>query len=257
MNSKLCAVCQEQPKSKSYFNCKTCSDISCIEEFKKQAYQKQNAKVLNPIIPKDKNCKGTTDNTKGFGCGKPSKNRKFGLGIGSCDCYKNWLLNSDQGKEHLKRVTISSSDKVQKAKKTENLIKDRNTRIELMTLSDFEKEAKKVFQRFIRIRDKDFPCISCNNSKTNDWSGGHFFSAGMYSGYIFDERNCHKQCNTHCNKFLSGNLLEYRKGLILRYGLSFVEELESISDSKRDYKYTKEELLSIKNKYLLKIKEII
>ncbi len=44
---KKCEICQEQPISKAYFNCKTCSDISCIEEFKKQFYEKQNAKVVN------------------------------------------------------------------------------------------------------------------------------------------------------------------------------------------------------------------
>jgi len=71
---------------------------------------------------------------------------------------------------------------------------------------------------------------------------------------MFDERNCHKQCNTHCNKYLSGNLLEYRKGLIVRYGLDFVNELESESDAKRDFKYTREQLIAKKLQYDLKIK---
>jgi predicted nucleic acid-binding Zn ribbon protein len=126
----------------------------------------------------------------------------------------------------------------------------------LMTLSDYEREAKKSFQKWIRLRDKNLPCISCNNSKTTDWAGGHYFSAGMYSGLMFDERNCHKQCNTHCNKYLSGNLLEYRKGLINRYGIEFVESLESIADEKRNYKYTKEELIAKKLQYDIKIKEL-
>lgn len=126
----------------------------------------------------------------------------------------------------------------------------------LKTLSNLEAEAKKSFQKFIRYRDKDLACISCNNSNTTDWAGGHFFNAGTYSGLIFDERNCHKQCNTHCNKHLSGNLLEYRKGLVKRYGINFVETLESESDSKRNYKYTREELRELKEKYDLKCKQI-
>jgi len=126
----------------------------------------------------------------------------------------------------------------------------------LKTLSQYESEAKKSFQHWIRLRDKNLPCISCNNSNTKDWAGGHYYSAGKYSGFMFDERNCHKQCNSHCNKFLSGNLLEYRKGLIKRYGNDFVEQLESESDSKRDYKYTKEELIAKKLKYDILIKEI-
>lgn len=141
--------------------------------------------------------------------------------------------------------------KANKAKQERKILKEK-----LKTLSEYEADAKKSFQRFIRFRDKDLPCISCGNANPTDWAGGHFYSAGMYSGFIFDERNCHKQCNTHCNKHLSGNLLEYRKGLIKRYGNDFVNELDNISDSKRDYKYTKAELIAKKLQYDIKYNEI-
>ena len=101
---------------------------------------------------------------------------------------------------------------------------------------------------WIRQRDKDSPCISCGVKNTGLWDGGHFFKAELFSGLIFDERNCHKQCRK-CNRFLNGNELQYRKGLIERYGESFVSELESISDANRVYKYSKTELIEIKNKY--------
>jgi hypothetical protein len=124
----------------------------------------------------------------------------------------------------------------------------------LKTLGQYEADAKKSFQKWIRMRDSDKCCISCGKF-VNDPAGGHYFSAGMYSGLMFNEMNCHLQCNSHCNKFLSGNLLEYRKGLIKRYGNKFVEDLESISDSNRNYKYTKEELIAKKLKYDILIKE--
>ena len=141
--------------------------------------------------------------------------------------------------------------KENKARQEKKILKEK-----LKTLSEYEADAKKAFQKWVRLRDADLPCISCGNSNTTDWAGGHFYSAGMYSGFIFDERNCHKQCNTHCNKHLSGNLLEYRKGLIKRYGNDFVNELDAISDSKRDYKYTKAELIAKKLKYDILIKEM-
>ena len=147
-------------------------------------------------------------------------------------------------------IEYSNKLKANKAKKEKSILKEK-----LKTLSDLEAEAKKSFQRYVRLRDKDLPCISCGNQNTNDWAGGHYFSAGMYSGLMFDERNCHKQCNTHCNKYLSGNLLEYRKGLIKRFGVEFVEKLESESDQKRNYKYTREELISKKFQYDLKCKD--
>jgi len=151
--------------------------------------------------------------------------------------------------KHSKNLKLSKALKEWNAEK--KIIKDK-----IKTLSEYEKDAKKSFQHWIRLRDKNLPCISCGNSNTTDWAGGHFYSAGMYSGFMFDERNVHKQCNTHCNKHLSGNLLEYRKGLIKRYGNAFVDELDSISDSKRNYKYTKAELIAKKLKYDIKIKEI-
>lgn len=147
-------------------------------------------------------------------------------------------------------IEYTNKLKANKAKKEKSILKEK-----LKTLSDLEAEAKKSFQRYVRLRDKDLPCISCNNLNTNDWAGGHYFSAGMYSGLMFDERNCHKQCNTHCNKYLSGNLLEYRKGLIKRFGSEFVEKLESESDQKRNYKYTREELIAKKMQYDIKCKE--
>lgn len=152
-------------------------------------------------------------------------------------------------------ITHAKNLKKQKEQREWNaekkIIKDK-----IKTLSEYEKDAKKSFQHWIRLRDKNLPCISCGNSKTNDWAGGHFYSAGMYSGFMFDERNVHKQCNTHCNKHLSGNLLEYRKGLIKRYGEDYVTNLDNISDSKRNYKFTKEELIAKKLQYDILIKEI-
>jgi len=126
----------------------------------------------------------------------------------------------------------------------------------LKTLSQYEAEAKKSFQHYIRLRDKYLPCISFGNPNPTDWCGSHYFSSGMYSGLMFDERNCHGACNTYCNKYLSGNLIEYRKGLISRYGALFVEKLESEADSKRNKKYTKEELIAKKLNYDIKIKEL-
>ena len=155
-------------------------------------------------------------------------------------------------------MSVVAKQKIAKEKKAkQEIAKERKDGYEkLKTISQYEADAKKSFQHFIRLRDKDLACISCNNSKTKDWAGGHFFSAGMYSGLMFDERNCHKQCNTYCNKMLSGNLLEYRKGLIKRYGLNFVEELESVSDERRNHKYTKNELVAKKLQYDIKIREL-
>jgi hypothetical protein len=143
--------------------------------------------------------------------------------------------------------TVLSGDK----KKIKSEIKDK-----LKTLGDYEKEAKKSFQKYIRLRDKDLPCISCGNDKTDLWDGGHYKKAEIYSGVIFDEQNCQKQCRK-CNRFLNGNELNYREGLILRYGIDYVVEIEEKAIKTREHKFTREELIMIKKKYDLLIKSII
>lgn len=123
------------------------------------------------------------------------------------------------------------------------------------TLSQHESEAKKAFQKWVRHRDRDFPCISCFKFNCPDWAGGHYLDAGVYSGLIFHPDNCHKQCNSHCNGFLGGNKVNYRIGLINRIGEERVKWLEENKDRLKSYKYTKDELTDIKNKYLQLLKE--
>jgi hypothetical protein len=131
----------------------------------------------------------------------------------------------------------------------------REQKQKMKTLSDFEAEAKKEFQKWIRKRDSGQTCISCGAFlKQNGTHASHYFAAGIYYGLIFNETNCHSSCEK-CNVFLHGNLLEYRKGLINRYGLEYLEKLESLSNEKKNYKYTREELVEIKNKYQQKNKQ--
>jgi hypothetical protein len=195
---------------------------------------------------KKKQCLGINQ-AKGFkGCGKEVYKRTFGL----CDsCAYSFYTTDERGK------IIFAKRKIQVTSKREKAFKD-NLRQKLKTLSDYEAESKKAFQKYIRLRDEDLNCISCGTTKAKTWHGSHYFSANLYSGLIFDERNVHKSCD-YCNVFLHGNLLEYRKGLINRYGLEYVEQLESISNQSRVYKYTKDELIEIKKKYEAKIKSLI
>ena len=109
-------------------------------------------------------------------------------------------------------------------------------------------EAKKVFQKWIRLRDKDKPCISCGTISSSVWDGGHFKKAELYSGVIFNEYNVNIQCGK-CNRFLGGNELNYRTGLIAKIGEQAVLNLEHLAEMSRIKKYTNEELEQIKLKY--------
>lgn len=124
----------------------------------------------------------------------------------------------------------------------------------LKTLGEWEKDARDHFQAWIRYRDGNRNCISCGSPTSSPyWDAGHYFKAEIFSGLIFDESNCHKQCRK-CNYYRDGNEAEYRIGLVARYGSEYVKNLEEKANSNRFKKYTREEYESIKNHYKQKLK---
>lgn len=199
---------------------------------------------------KQKICKKGINKALGFeGCG----NETFKLQYGLCpSCLFSFYTTDERGKILYQKSFLP---KVSLKLKSFDKAKTKQMKESIKTLSQYEAEAKKVFQKWVRLRDKNLNCVSCKATKAKSWHASHFYSANLYSGLIFDERNVHKSCD-YCNVFLHGNLLEYRKGLIERYGLKYVEELEAESINKRVYKYTKYELIEIKNVYNEKIKAI-
>ena len=130
----------------------------------------------------------------------------------------------------------------------------RETKEKLKSLNQYELEAKKSFQKWVRLRDKNLPCISCGTTETMRWDGGHLFKAEIFSGVIFDERNCSKQC-IKCNTILNGNEAEYSIRLKERIGTVEFLKLQIKAMETRNTKYTREELIEIKKKYDNLIKE--
>lgn len=90
------------------------------------------------------------------------------------------------------------------------------------------KKAQEVFNKFIRDRDSDKGCISCGSEVHH---AGHYFSQGHHSALRFNEMNTNGQC-LRCNNFLHGNLINYRIGLVKRYGENKVLMLENSGQSK-------------------------
>lgn len=109
-------------------------------------------------------------------------------------------------------------------------------------------EAQTAFNGYIRLRDKDEPCISCGTTANIQYCAGHYLTRGSAPELRFDEDNVHKQCNQYCNMQLSGNLVKYRVNLINKIGLKRVEKLEGKHEPK---KYTIEEIQEIKRHYSL------
>ena len=118
--------------------------------------------------------------------------------------------------------------------------------------SKLKEKAQFYFNKFIRLRDKDLPCISCGHIKGRQFHAGHFKPVGGNQQLRFNELNCHKQCSI-CNNYKSGNLVPYRANLIIKIGIENVEYLES---DKSIAKYSVDDYKNIIVKYKNKIKEL-
>jgi len=95
----------------------------------------------------------------------------------------------------------------------------------LLNHADYIKLFQKVFNTFIRVRDKDLGCVSCGRMNVEEFHAGHYIATTKQ--YLrFNENNVWKQCS-QCNTHLRGNLIPYRIELIKRIGLEEVENLEN------------------------------
>jgi hypothetical protein len=97
-------------------------------------------------------------------------------------------------------------------------------------LNHTEDSLWKIFSKFIRARDANWQgyckCISCSAvKKWKEMDAGHFINQGSDYGLKYNENNVNAQCSS-CNLYKSGNLFEYRFGLVSKIGEDKVKQLE-------------------------------
>jgi len=144
-------------------------------------------------------------------------------------------------------------DEQKKATKAKEQRKNDKVKIEALRPASFwGKRAVTAFNKFIRERDKDLPCISCGRYHTGQYHAGHFMSRGARPELQFHPSNNNKQC-APCNTHLSGNISLYRPALILKVGLKMVEYLEIFNNPQR---LTIDELKEIEQHYKNEYKRI-
>jgi hypothetical protein len=156
----------------------------------------------------------------------------------SYDCSVTYAMASLEKKKRLE------------TRKTKRETKQRLDK--LKTRQEHLKDAQRFFNQYIRLRDQSLPCISCSRHHSGQYHAGHYRTVGSSPHLRFNESNCHKQC-APCNNHLSGNIINFRAGLIARYGLGYVDEIESENEPKH---YTIDEIKAIKVKYKQLTKEL-
>lgn len=110
-----------------------------------------------------------------------------------------------------------------------------------------EDKLQELVNAKVRRRDSSdgyFICISDQELKPiSQMNAGHYYPKEplKYRSVRFDLDNIHGQCQ-RCNHFLSGNLIEYRKNLLLKIGESRLKQLDEKAALK-NFKYSREFLI--------------
>lgn len=148
--------------------------------------------------------------------------------------------------------------KLGKLKKAADRRETRAKKEAIKTLPTLLKEAQVAFNAYIRLRDRDQPCISCGAPAKADYGyqkgrdAGHYRSVGSAPQVRFNANNVHAQC-VKCNQWKAGNVVDYRINLIARIGLPAVEALEADSEV---HKWTKDEVRLIRDTYRALVKSM-
>ncbi|WP_029529502.1 recombination protein NinG [Pseudomonas sp. S9] len=151
----------------------------------------------------------------------------------------------------------SKSDKQRKALAQVERAEIKVRKEKLKGRGEYVKEAQQAFNEFIRWRDRTAGHNCISSGRALDWAGnavdaGHYRSIGSAPHLRFDERNCHAQSKQD-NRYLSGNAVDYRIGLIARIGLEAVEALEADQSPR---KYTIDDLKAITAHYRALVREL-
>lgn len=121
-------------------------------------------------------------------------------------------------------------------------------------LSEIADEAQTAFNALRRYEDLQagYGCISCGTHNPVQWHGGHYRTVKAAKQHRFNPDNVHLQCS-QCNNHDSGNIVEYRINLVKRIGLERVEAIEHDNRTKR---WTKEELIQIRDHYRSELRKL-
>lgn len=127
------------------------------------------------------------------------------------------------------------------------------------TTTRLKAEAQAAINAYRRYQDlaAGYNCICCDkpfepNKPGGSVDAGHFLSRGSHPNLAFDERNINAQRKS-CNRPGGTTSASFRLGMIRRYGIAVVEELEADTAPRR---YRADDYRVIRDLYRAKLKDL-
>lgn len=162
-------------------------------------------------------------------CNEPTTS-KFGLTA---------LCSVDHALEYAQRKSSKKRQAAQRKAEREEKQKHRQDKEKVRTRGDLMKKAQSAFNAYIRARAIRFGhcCISSGRPLIEDKIGGgfdcgHYRSIGSAPHLRFNINNAWGQ-SKHDNQYKSGNMQNYRDGLIKMIGIEKVEALENNNEYRK------------------------
>lgn len=165
------------------------------------------------------------------------------------ECIDGYADAQQAKKERAEAKKARAAAKVERAS-----IKARKEAIK--TIAQRIAAAQIAFNAFIRERDKDKGCFVCGRPFTDKpgqvQHAGHVRSRGAAGHLRFNEDNCMGECEG-CNGPHGAKPHQIKAGAIARIG---VERFEALENDNTTHKWTREELIDIRDEYRAKLKEM-
>ncbi len=100
----------------------------------------------------------------------------------------------------------------------------------IKSLADHKRDTQTLVNKYIRLRDRDKPCVSCGQSPyQGQRHASHYRSRGAASQLSYNFLNIWSSC-AQCNTMKSGAVVPYRVELVRRIGEERVLALEHNND---------------------------
>jgi len=123
------------------------------------------------------------------------------------------------------------------------------TKYSKLTTTRLKKKAQEVFNKWVRNRDKDQPCINCG--RFTKLQAGHFYATSTHPNIRFEEANVNGEC-LHCNYFNSQSHAHgYRPNLEKKIGLESLKKLDNLASQRGATKDNRFYFIEIIEKYKL------
>lgn len=148
------------------------------------------------------------------------------------ECVKVWVTSEKEKQWKKKKATL---------------------KVELMTKKDYEKILQQLVNKYVRMRDKGQPCISCQKPIKGKCDAGHLYAVGNYPSVRFNLKNINAQC-INCNQYNGGAINDYRINFVKKYSQQDLDELDQLAHQQRQF--TVQEIKDLITEFKEKTKNI-